>query len=1145
MTNKNLLKILFAEDLRSDADLAVLELRKEGLRFEHMRVDTRDEFIKALNEFKPDIIISDYMMPSFNGLQALEEVKVFNPEIPFILCTGSINEETAVECIKAGATDYVIKEHLTRLPFAVKEALEQSMKEKEKKASELLLKENEEKLQSIFSAAPIGIGLVVNRVFMEVNDTFCKMTGYTRKELIGKSSEIIYATKKEYESDGTEKYRQISEKGTGSVETRFKCKNGKILNILLSSAPLDNDDLVKGVTFTAIDITKKIQTEEALANEKYLIYSLMNTLPDHIYFKDLSSRFIRINKAHAQFFGLSDPGQAVGLTDSDFFSGEHANQAYEDEQTIIRTGKSISIEEKETHINRPDTWVSTVKLPLKDKDGNIIGTFGISRDITNRKTTEEALQKSQHLFQTLAQVSPSGIFRTDADGNTTYVNPKWSELSGLSSEEAFGEGWLNAVHPEDRGSLAESWVNNLKSKNESSAEYRFLRPDGSIVWVIGKAVPEMIGNEVTGYIGTITDITERKRTEKALQESEEKYRLLIDTANESIIVGQDGLIKFVNNITLELLEVSSEQELIDKPFPEFIHPDDRRMVVENYRRRIANEEAQQRYAFRVVTRKGIVRWVEINAVLIEWQGRPATLNFLSDITERKLAESVRQESEEKYRRIFENVQDVYYETSIDGTILEISPSIEILSKGQYQMDDLIGKSMFDFYSEPKERQVLLEVLREKGTVTDFEITLKNRDGSYIPCSISSKICLDAQGRPEKIIGSLHDITDRKNATEKLKLAKEKAEASDKLKTTFLNNISHEVRTPLNGILGFAEIMSQPDLSEDDKKESLSMLFESSDRLLNTITNYMDISLITSGTMSIYKKDILPALVLREILSKNKILCSLKNLELALNIPEQAEKISICSDSEILRKIISHLLNNAIKFTEKGSIEYGYSIHKKELEFFVKDTGIGIGKESLKNVFEHFVKEDRGPLKMTEGSGLGLSISEGMVRLLGGKIWVESERGKGSSFFFTLPVEKEFEKHIISPTAGKQKKNIKTSSILVAEDDETNFFYLKTLLAQNTKSDVIHALNGKDAIEKFQQNPDIGLILMDIKMPVMDGLEATRHIKVINPNIPVIAITAYAMAGDESRIAEAGCDYYLTKPINKKLLLDKMAEYISL
>ena len=392
---------------------------------------------------------------------------------------------------------------------------------------------------------------------------------------------------------------------------------------------------------------------------------------------------------------------------------------------------------------------------------------------------------------------------------------------------------------------------------------------------------------------------------------------------------------------------------------------------------------------------------------------------------------------------------------------------------------------------------------------------------------------------------MHDITDRRNAIEALKLAKDKAEASDKLKTSFLNNISHEVRTPLNGILGFAEIMSQPYLSENDRKESLAMLFESSDRLLNTITNYMDISLITSGAISLYKKDFSPDQLLREIFSKNKMLCSMKNLDLSLNISEQAEKISVCSDPDILRKIVSQLLNNAIKFTEKGSIDYGYSIHTHELEFFVKDTGIGIGKESLKKVFEHFIKEDRGPLKMTEGSGLGLSISKGLIELLGGKIWVESEKGKGSAFYFTLPVEKISNSNIKSPNTDTQEIKSKSNSILVAEDDEINFFYLKSLLAQNTKSEIIHASNGKEAIEKFLQNPDIGLILMDIKMPVMDGLEATRQIKAINPNIPVIAITAYAMAGDEARIEDAGCDYYLTKPIKKKLLFEKMAEYIDI
>jgi PAS domain S-box-containing protein len=537
--------------------------------------------------------------------------------------------------------------------------------------------------------------------------------------------------------------------------------------------------------------------------------------------------------------------------------------------------------------------------------------------------------------------------------------------------------------------------------------------------------------------------------------------------------------------------------------------------------------------------------VEIITHPVKIKDQTLVLGLARDITERKKAEEALKESEEKYRRIFENVQDVFYELSIRGKILEASPSIELLSKGQFKRDDLIGKSMYDFYPDPTERRTLLNVLRERGFVSDFEINLKNRDGSSIPCSISAKIIFDVNKHPEKIIGSMHDITDRKNATEALKSAKEKAEASDKLKTTFLNNISHEVRTPLNGILGFAEIMSQADLSEEEKNLSLSMLFESSDRLLDTITNYMDISLITSRNLTLYKKYFLPEQILRELFAKNELKCSARNLELLLKIPEQTEKLSIYSDPEILSKILSHLLNNAIKFTEKGSINYGYTIHRNELEFFVKDTGTGIGKESLKSVFEHFIKEDRGPLKLTEGSGLGLSISKGLVELLGGKIWVVSERGKGSGFFFTMPVEKVFESHILVPTDVKQKESKTTKSILVAEDDEINFFYLKALLKQNTSADIIHASNGREAIEKFKETTDIELVLMDIKMPVMDGLEATRQIKTINRDVPVIAITAYAMTGDENKALEAGCDGYLTKPINKKMLLEKIAEFISI
>jgi PAS domain S-box-containing protein len=833
------------------------------------------------------------MMPSFNGLQALKEVIKFNPELPFILLTGSVNEETAVECIKSGAQDYVIKEHMTRLPFAVKEALEQVGINTEKKASELLLKDNEEKLQSIFSAAPVGIGLVVDRILIEVNDSFCIMTGYSRRELIGKSSEIIYSSTKEFLNAGKEKYRQIDEKGTGSVETTFRCKDGRVINVILSSAPLDKNNYSKGVTFTVLDITE-------------------------------------------------------------------------------------------------------------------------------RKKSEEALMKSQQLFQTLAQASPVGIFRTKSDGYTTYVNPKWLELSGLTNDKAMGFGWLEAVHPDDREQLDLRWKSDVQTHNSSLAEYRFLRSDGSIVWVMGNAIPELIGDEIIGYIGTITNITERKRSEKALQASEEKYR-----------------------------------------------------------------------------------------------------------------------------GIFENVQDVYYETSLDGVILEVSPSIQILSKGQYKMDDLMGKSMIDYYALPQERGVILTQLQTIGAITDFEVTFKNNDGSHVPCSISAKLVFDAIGHPEKIIGSMHDITDRKNVTEALKMAKEKAEASDKLKTEFLNNISHEVRTPLNGILGFAEIISMPDLSEEEKKDSVAMLFESSNRLLNTITNYMDISLIASGNLTVHIKECIPAGILRRILNNFETVCGNKHLNFILEIPDQYERFVMNSDPEICQKIISHFIDNAIKFTAKGSITFGFNISSGDLEFFVKDTGIGIGPDSFNTIFDRFVKDSQGPYKISEGSGLGLSISRGMADMIGGKIRLDSKPGVGSCFFLTIPIKTDEETHSPDVPGKDISEAVKGSLILIAEDDETNFYYLNALLTRETGASILHAVNGREAIDLFKANRDINLILMDIKMPEIDGFEATRQIKLIDKNVYIIAITAYAMSGDEERIMSAGCDGYLSKPLNRKRLLEKIAEFIEI
>ncbi len=396
---------------------------------------------------------------------------------------------------------------------------------------------------------------------------------------------------------------------------------------------------------------------------------------------------------------------------------------------------------------------------------------------------------------------------------------------------------------------------------------------------------------------------------------------------------------------------------------------------------------------------------------------------------------------------------------------------------------------------------------------------------------------------EFIANQISQAIQRQNAIIDLKEALLKAEAGDRLKTTFLNNISHEVRTPLNGILGFAELISQEGLTEKDRVDSMAMLSESSDRLLNTITNYMDISLLTSETLTVHRKDFYPSSLLRDIYNTYQDICAKRELNLILDLPSESDRISVHSDQEIFRKIISHFLDNAVKFTDRGEITYGFHLIEDNLEFFVSDTGIGIAPESSENIFDRFIKEERGTFRNTEGSGLGLSISRGMSKIIGGKIRMKSEVGIGSTFYLILPLKIDPEMISSTRTGKTGKINSEGSQILVAEDDETNFYYINALLQRETDFGVIHAISGREAIECFRNNPDIVLILMDIKMSDIDGMEATRQIKLINEEVPIIAVTAYAMLGDEERILAAGCDGYLSKPISKSSLLRTINKHV--
>jgi len=387
----------------------------------------------------------------------------------------------------------------------------------------------------------------------------------------------------------------------------------------------------------------------------------------------------------------------------------------------------------------------------------------------------------------------------------------------------------------------------------------------------------------------------------------------------------------------------------------------------------------------------------------------------------------------------------------------------------------------------------------------------------------------------------------------LVIAKEKAEQSDKLKSAFLANFSHEIRTPMNAIMGFSQLLVNSKRSENEKREFIDLILVNSQHLLNLINEIIDISRIEAGeTILEYHLCDLNQLLYELLNQYNEHKNLLKKTKIALILNPEIEKhnLKITTDTNKLKQIIINLLENALKFTEEGSIEFGYKFivtdEAKSVLFYIKDTGIGIEQEAKNFIFERFRKVENNLGKLYRGAGLGLAISKKLVEILGGQIWVESEINIGSTFYFTLPykdsdeiIEKEIDVEF------KNKKidfNWKDRLILVAEDEMINYKFIEKVL-KKTKTNLLWAKNGLETFEMVQQNKNIDLVLMDIRMPLMDGYEATRKIKEINNKIPIIAQTAYALDYERTEILSAGCNDYISKPYTIYELLNLINKYL--
>ncbi|KAF0130453.1 MAG: two-component system chemotaxis family sensor kinase CheA [Bacteroidetes bacterium] len=536
-----------------------------------------------------------------------------------------------------------------------------------------------------------------------------------------------------------------------------------------------------------------------------------------------------------------------------------------------------------------------------------------------------------------------------------------------------------------------------------------------------------------------------------------------------------------------------------------------------------------------------------------------------------------QENELKFRSLVENAFDAIYTlegkqfTYVNKAFTDmVEYTNEELTSDQFDLDQLLTD---------KSREIVQQrFLDRKNGVTvshRYEFQQKSKTNRIIEVEASTVSV--RMGGKTVIIGMLHDITDRKKSemairyseerlqqqneelqvlneelsesnaqiktiNTELVVAKEKAEASDKLKTAFLNNISHELRTPLNGILGATIVLTDDSNTAEERKEMASIVQQSSERLIRTITQYVDISLLNSGSMPLYLEEINIRELLRPFIESYTNECIKKQIKFDFDIKAGINEVLI-SDKDLLQKIVHHLLDNAVKFTNKGSIQCHFSFVDGGWEFMVKDTGIGIDPDFHSKIYNLFMQEDNSNVRAYDGNGLGMPIAKKACDLLGADIKFESAKGQGTTFIVRLKGTQEEKSIQTTQNNLPMTENSTSPLVLIAEDEDSNYIVLSMLLTKRINARVIRAKNGEEAVDLCSTHADVKLVLMDIKMPVMDGYEATALIKKNGSSIPIIAITAFGLAGDEHKALSAGCDDYLAKPIQAQQLMEKVVKWL--
>lgn len=738
-------------------------------------------------------------------------------------------------------------------------------------------------------------------------------------------------------------------------------------------------------------------------------------------------------------------------------------------------------------------------------------------------------------FRRAVESSGEAIIITDLQGIITYINPEFTKIYGHTSDEVIGKVTPRILKSGTMGKETyEHMWNEILNKRVVKGEYINRTKDGRHIIIEGSANPILDDrNNIVGFLAIQRDISARRQTEVSLRESEEKFRLLIENLPISIVIYSQNKILYVNEECMKLFRVKDHEEIIGKSPLDFVHPDSYELVKERMKESKSSKlgVSVQKY----IRTDGSLVIVEATASPTIFEKKAATQVMLQDITVRKLAEQALTEANQFNNQIIQSAREgiIVYDKELRFKVW--NDFMENLTG--LKAADVIGHDMSELLPVLNDKDVN-ELVRksingESSADVEFEFSIEST-GKSGWVSDSTAPLRDASGEIIGVIRTVHDITKRKQTEIEYLHAKNKAEENDRLKTSFLCNMSHEIRTPMNGIYGFSQLLLRSDISEDKRKLYSESIRDCCEQLLETVNNILDISKIETGQLEVDNEIVDINSLLRDMFLLHNIKASSKNLSLVITLALQDGNCLIQTDKCKLQQIFNNLIDNAMKFTESGYVKFGYKIIKGQINFFVEDSGIGISEQNQNIIFDRFRQVESGLSRTYGGVGLGLSICKDLVRLLGGEIWVHSRPNKGSTFSFSMPYRPAY--HIESKELSEDihLRNSKLN-ILIVEDSYLNFIFIREVITTANYS-FQYATNGREAIEILKSDNSIDLILMDIRMPVMDGYKALKIIKKIRPDIPVIAQTAYAVKGEKEKALKAGFTGFLSKPIMRNELI---------